>query len=323
MNVFYAIVGVAALYYGADFLVKGGVCLARKAGVSPLVIGLTLVAYATSAPELVVSVSAAWSGNADISLGNIVGSNIFNIAFILGLCACITPVSVNRQLLRFDAPVMVGTAILLTIFYFSAHGLNRIQGGVFLLGIIAYTVWSVYASKKEENEGNKELIQEAEEKENEEIGKKELSLAVSLGLIVLGFAALIFGAKIFLLSAVFFARLLHLSEAVIGLTIVAAGTSLPELATSVVAAIKKENDIAIGNVMGSNIFNILGILGITPIVRPLVNTTIDWADLGMMIFCSIALLPIMRTGWKISRKEGIFFLLIYCCYTAYLVLQHS
>ncbi len=323
MNVFYAIVGVAALYYGADFLVKGGVCLARKAGVSPLVIGLTLVAYATSAPELVVSVSAAWSGNADISLGNIVGSNIFNIAFILGLCACITPVSVNRQLLRFDAPVMVGTAILLTIFYFSAHGLNRIQGGVFLLGIIAYTVWSVYASKKEENEGNKELIQEAEEKENEEIGKKELSLAVSLGLIVLGFAALIFGAKIFLLSAVFFARLLHLSDAVIGLTIVAAGTSLPELATSVVAAIKKENDIAIGNVMGSNIFNILGILGITPIVSPLVNTTIDWADLGMMIFCSIALLPIMKTGWKISRKEGIFFLLIYCCYTAYLVLQHS
>jgi len=312
LNIGYAVFGIGALYYGADFLVKGGVSLAKKCGVSSLVIGLTLVACATSAPELVVSVSAALGSNADISLGNIVGSNICNIALILGLSACITPMAVHRQLLRFDVPIMIGAALLLSVFYLSSNGLNRIQGAVMLAGFIAYTWYCIYMARKEKSK-------EPEEKND----TKTRTLGGALLLVLLGFAALIAGAETFLWSSVYFARLLHLSDAVIGLTVVAVGTSLPELATSTVAAFKKEDDIAIGNVLGSNIFNILGILGVTPLISPLRNATLNPVDLGVMVFCSIALVPIMRSGWKISRREGVFFLLIYVAYTAYLIFQHT
>ena len=311
LNLLYAVLGVAGLYYGAEFLVKGGVSIARRAGVSPLVIGLTLVAFATSAPELVVSVSAAVDGNADIALGNVVGSNICNIALILGLCGCIAPMTVQRQLLRFDAWVMVGSAVLLTVFYLAGNGINRIQAGIFLIGMIAYVVWSVMASRKETA---------AQEEEKDE---KLLAVWKSLLLIVFALALLVGGAKVFLWSAVFFAQKLGLSHAVIGLTIVAVGTSLPELATSVVAAIKGEQDIAIGNVVGSNIFNILGILGVAPLISPLKNATLDPVDMGMMLLVSVLLVPMMRTGWKISRKEGALLLILYAGYVAYLLCTHT
>ncbi|MDD3885793.1 MAG: calcium/sodium antiporter [Victivallaceae bacterium] len=311
LNVLYAAGGIAGLYFGAELLVKGGAAAARKAGISSLVIGLTLVAFSTSAPELVVSVDAALSGNADISLGNIVGSNICNIALILGLCACITPLHVKVQLLRFDVPIMIAAALMLTAFYFSNHGLTRLQGAILLACIIAYTVWSIRASRR------------ANSACPEEKPKHDITLTKALALIVFGLAALIIGAKGFLLSSVYFARLFNVSDAVIGLTVVAVGTSLPELATSVVAAIKGENDIAVGNVLGSNIFNIFGILGLAPLVKPLSGATLNPIDMGMMVFCSVALLPIMRSGWKISRLEGAFFLLVYCGYTAYLVIQHG
>ncbi len=312
LNLLYAVLGVVGLYYGAEFLVKGGVSIARRAGVSPLVIGLTLVAFATSAPELVVSVSAAIDGSSDISLGNVVGSNICNIALILGLCACITPMVVQRQILRFDSHFMVGSAVLLAVFYLSGNGVNRIQALVLLAGMIVYVVWNVYASRKENAAAETEKTEE-----------KLLPLWQSLLLIVLALALLVAGAKIFLWSAVFFAGKLGLSEAVIGLTIVAVGTSLPELATSVVAAIKGEDDIAIGNVVGSNIFNILGILGITPLIAPLKNATLDPVDMGAMILVSILLVPMMRTGWKISRKEGAVLLILYAGYVAYLLCTHT
>lgn len=312
LHLLYAVLGIAGLYYGAEFLVKGGVSIARKAGVSPLVIGLTLVAFATSAPELVVSVSAAIDGSSDISLGNVVGSNICNIALILGLCACITPMVVQRQILRFDSYFMVGSAVLLAVFYLSGNGVNRIQALVLLAGMIVYVVWNVYASRKEN------AAAETEKKE-----EKLLPLWQSLLLIVLALALLVAGAKIFLWSAVFFAGKLGLSEAVIGLTIVAVGTSLPELATSVVAAIKGEDDIAIGNVVGSNIFNILCILGITPLIAPLKNAALDPVDMGAMILVSILLVPMMRTGWKISRKEGAALLILYAGYITYLLCTHT
>ena len=308
----YAVLGMAGLYYGAEFLVKGGVSIARRAGVSPLVIGLTLVAFATSAPELVVSISAAIDGSGDISLGNVVGSNICNIALILGICACITPMKVQRQILRFDAWFMLGSAVLLTLFYFSAHGINRLQAGVFLLCMIGYVIWSVIASRKESTAGGAQGAAE-----------KLLPLRQAFLLIILALALLIGGAKVFLASAVFFAQKLGISEAVIGLTIVAVGTSLPELATSAVAAIKGENDIAIGNVVGSNIFNILGILGIAPLIAPLKNTTIDPVDMGTMVLFSLLLVPMMRTGWKISRKEGAVLLTGYAAYIAYLLCTHT
>ncbi|MBO5306661.1 MAG: calcium/sodium antiporter [Lentisphaeria bacterium] len=312
LHLLYAVPGIAGLYYGAEFLVKGGVSIARRAGVSPLVIGLTLVAFATSAPELVVSVSAAIDGSSDISLGNVVGSNICNIALILGLCACITPMVVQRQILRFDSYFMVGSAVLLAVFYLSGNGVNRIQALVLLAGMIVYVVWNVYASRKENAAA-----------ETEKTEGKLLPLWQSLLLIVLALALLVAGAKIFLRSAVFFAGKLGLSEAVIGLTIVAVGTSLPELATSVVAAIKGEDDIAIGNVVGSNIFNILCILGITPLIAPLKNAALDPVDMGAMILVSILLVPMMRTGWKISRKEGAALLILYAGYITYLLCTHT
>lgn len=309
-NLLLFVLGLTALYYGAEFLVKGGCRLAEKAGVSSLVIGLTLVACATSAPELVVSVNAALAGNADISLGNIVGSNICNIALILGLCAVITPLTVKYQILRLDAPVMLGAAVLLTIFYFSANGLNRLQGLVFFILLLAYTIWNIYASRKE---------QMVEEDKSEAQKKKPCSLFLACFLVAFGLGLLIAGAEFFLKGAVFFAKLFHLSDAVIGLTVVAVGTSLPELATSVVAAIKGEKDIAIGNVVGSNIFNILGILGVAPMISPLKNATLDPVDLGVMVFCTLILVPMMRTGWKISRKEGVMLLIVYIAYTTYLL----
>lgn len=315
MNLFYAAAGVAGLYFGAEFLIKGGVAIARKAGVSSLVIGLTLVACATSAPELVVSVGAALNGNPAISLGNVVGSNICNIALILGLSACITPLAVQKQLLKLDVPVMVASAVLLAVFYFAGDGLNRIQAAVMLAGFIGYTLWNIRISRKE-NAADKQSVENEDETPELPLGKALLFLGIAM-------FALIIGAKVFLMSAVFFARLMHISDAVIGLTVVAVGTSLPELATSVVSAVKGEKDIAVGNVVGSNIFNILCILGITPVITPLKNAAISLIDMGFMIGISLLLMLFMRTGWKISRKEGFFMLTLYAAYTVYLIVNHA
>ena len=315
LNLFYAAAGVAGLYFGAEFLIKGGVAIARKAGVSSLVIGLTLVACATSAPELVVSVGAALDGNPAISLGNVVGSNICNIALILGLSACITPLAVQKQLLKLDVPVMVASAVLLTVFYFAGDGLNRIQAAVMLAGFIGYTLWNIRISRKEKA-ADKQSVENEDETPELPLGKALLFLGIAM-------FALIIGAKVFLMSAVFFARMMHISDAVIGLTVVAVGTSLPELATSVVAAIKKDADIAIGNVVGSNIFNILGILGVVPLMKPMHNAALSRIDLGVMILCSVILVPMMRTKWRISRGEGAILLLSYAAYIGYLICGHS
>lgn len=321
LNLFYGASGVAALYYGAEFLVRGGVRIAERCRISPLVIGLTLVAFATSAPELVVSVDAAIAGNADISLGNVVGSNICNIALILGLCAVITPLRVNTHLFQFDAPVMLLAAAMLTIFYLTGHGISRIHGAIFFAAIILYTVWSVRQAKREAAV-NAAVVEEAR-KSVSSGNARAMRLPAAVLLTIAGLALLILGAKLFLAGSVFFARLLQVSDAVIGLTLVAVGTSLPELATSVVAAVRGEKDIAIGNVVGSNIFNVFAILGIAPLISPLRNATLSYVDLGVMLLCSVLLLPIMRTGWKISRLEGVFLLLIYIAYTAWLIMQSA
>ncbi len=305
----YFILGLTLLYYGADYLVKGGANIALKLKVSPLVIGLTLVAYGTSAPEFVVSVDAATKGLADVSLGNIVGSNICNIALILGLCSIITPLRVNPKLLKSDIGIMIASAALLVIFYVINRGVNRWEAALFLSGSISYTVWSFYSSRKEGTEVPDELP-----------GKK-YSIGVSILMVAGGLTALVGGAKLFVNSAIGIARWCGVSEAVIGLTVVAVGTSLPELATSVVAAIKKEQDIAIGNVVGSNIFNILAILGVTPLITPLKAQGISWVDMILMLAVSILLYPVMKSGMKISRKEGILLLAIYITYTAYLIVK--
>jgi cation:H+ antiporter len=312
LNLVYFLAGMAGLYYGAEFLIKGGVTIARKIGISSLVIGLTLVAFATSAPELVVSVSAGLDGKPDIALGNVIGSNICNIALILGLCGCIAPLSVEKKLFRFDLPVLVISSLVLTFFCFKGAVIGFWHGALLFAGLIFYTSWSIYASRKENS---------STEENSGETPEKEKSLPRALFFTALGLGLLVVGAKLFLWSAVYAAGLLKLSEAVIGLTVVAVGTSLPELATSVVAAIRKEQDIAIGNVIGSNIFNVLAILGIAPLIKPIKAIGISVVDIALMIVLSMLLAVFMRSGFKISRREGAIMLAVYIAYTAYLIVK--
>ncbi len=311
--------GIALLYYGAEWLIKGGVSIALKMQVSTLVIGLTLVAFGTSMPEFVVSTDAAIkgaqgvAGAGDISIGNVVGSNICNIALILGLCAVIRPLPVNKQFLKTDVWWMLGSAILLAVFHFFCHGLSRWAGAFFLLGIIAFTCLSYRAGRKLE-------LQKTEAEKASEIQEnngKILPVSCSLVLAIGGLVTLICGGKLFVNAAVTVAQLIGISEAVIGLTIVAVGTSMPELATSVVATIKGENDIAIANVVGSNIFNILGILGVAPLIAPIKSAGISMTDMYTMLAVSILLIAFMKP-LKINRWMGAFFLLIYTAYTIYL-----
>lgn len=295
------ILGAVMLYYGADYLISGGVSLAKKLHIPTLVIGLTLVAFGTSAPELVVSIDAGIKGHGDIAAGNIIGSNICNVALILGLCSVICPLNVNKKLFKIDLPVLLGSAVLFSLFVFLTGGINRWQAAIFAVGLISYTLVRVFFDREDvEAEAN-------ENASNSSVLKMILS-------IIGGLAALVFGAKFFVNGAVCVARLCNVSEAIIGLTIVALGTSLPELATSVIASIKKEGDIAIGNIVGSNIFNILAIMGIAPLVTPLSTPGINLLDLAVMLLCSVLLIVFMRTGYLISRIEGIIFLVIYFAY---------
>lgn len=313
------IVGIALLYYGAEYLIRGGVSIALKMQVSTLVIGLTLVAFGTSMPEFVVSADAAIkgaqgvAGAGDISIGNVVGSNICNIALILGLCAVIRPLPVNKQFLKNEVWWMLGSAILLAVFHYFFQGLSRWAGAIFLLGIIAFTCLSYRSGRKLEMQKS----QEEKAAEIQENAGKMLPVGLSLVLVIGGLLALIAGGKLFVNSAVLIAQLMGISEAVIGLTIVAVGTSMPELATSVVAAIKGENDIAIANVVGSNIFNILAILGVAPLIAPIKSAGISMIDMYTMLGISILLIAFMKP-LKINRWMGAIFLVIYTAYTVWL-----
>lgn len=299
--------GVALLYFGAEFLVRGGVSIAARLGVSPLIIGLTLVSFATSAPELVVSVQAALSGSSDIAIGNIIGSNICNIALILGLSDVIAPLSVHLKVLRFDMPILLGITIVFAAIGVWIGGFGRIAGGILFAGLIAYLLWNVRMEKREtpKAESTPELT-------------KSCSMWLSILLVVGGLGFLVLGGKCMVGGAVALGRMAGLSEAIIGLTIVAVGTSLPELATSVVAAFRGEQDIAIGNVVGSNIFNILGIIGLTALIRPVAASGISPVDWGVLVLTAAILLPFMRTGTRLVRWEGAALLLIYTAYIGYL-----
>ena len=310
INILLGILGGVMLYYGAEFLVKGGVSIALKFKVSPLVIGLTLVAFATSAPELAVSIDASLKGHGDVAMGNVVGSNICNIALILGLSALIAPLPINKKLLKLDMPLMMAASLLLALFFWLNNGVNRWQGALLFIGVVTYTVWSVYASRKEgvsENDGG------------DEVEMKEVSVLLSIGLVIAGLLTLVFGAKFFVGCATFIATRLGVPEAVIALTVVAFGTSLPELATSVVAALKHEQDIAIGNVVGSNIFNILSIMGIAPMIKPVTAQGITYLDMGLMLGIAALLWIMMIFGKKINRAEGTLLLVINFLYAGFLV----
>ena len=307
--------GTAFLYYGADFLVKGGVSIATRFGVSALVIGLTLVAFATSAPELVVSVQAALAGSSDISIGNVIGSNICNIALILGLSAVIAPLSVHSKVLRFDLPVMTAVTLAMAAIGLLLGGFNRLTGAVFFAGLLAYIAWNIRLEKRDgSGDAETEIREEVE-------NSRKYPLWLAAAFVIGGAAALVLGGKFIVDGAVGLGRMAHLSEAVIGLTIVAVGTSLPELATSLVAAARGEQDIAVGNVVGSNLCNMLGIMGIAPMIRPVSAAGITPVDWGMLLVSTLLLVPFMHTGRKVVRREGAVLLALYCAYIAFLAVN--
>lgn len=318
LTVILFVVGLVLLVVGAESLVRGASRIASTLGISPLVVGLTVVAFGTSAPELAVSTSSAIAGNADVAIGNVVGSNIFNVLFILGLSALVVPLAIARQILRFDVPLMIGVSVLL--FLVALDGaIGLIDGVLLTAGIVSYTAWAVVSSRR----ASKALVDEYAE----EFGEKETTsrgLLVDIVLVVVGLALLVIGADWFVGGATEFAEALGVSDLVIGLTLVAAGTSMPELATSVIASIKGERDIAVGNVVGSNIFNILGILGLCGLVAPeglRVAASVQAFDGPVMLAVAVATLPIFFSGYRINRGEGLIFLGYYIAYTAWLVLN--
>ena len=320
---FYLIGGLGLLYIGAQTLIKGGTGLALRLGLTPLVIGLTVIAYGTSSPEMVVSLQAAFSGNGAISIGNVVGSNICNIALILGLCALVTPVTASSQIIRREIPIMIAATVVLCVFLYDGT-LARWEGAILFLGAIVYTVTTVRAARKE-TAADKVAAAEfkSEIDQGSETDLPKLSLAAAIGFTLLGLGVLVAGSHFFVGGAVKLAEGWGISQTVIGLTIVAVGTSMPELATSLVAAIRKHSDVAIGNIVGSNIFNIVGILGLCALIMPISAPGISLVDIGLMLAIAVALLPLCKSGGKISRAEGASLLAVYVGYTWWLISQNA
>jgi len=311
------VVGLAALVGGAELLVRGAAQLAAVVGVSQLVIGLTVVAFGTSAPELAVSVSSALRGEASLAIGNVVGSNIFNVLFILGVSALVAPLVVSTQLVRLDVPLMIAASLV--VWAIARDGaVGRIEGALLFAAIVVYTVFLVRKSRAEERAARAAVEICAPPR------RGVRAVLLDLAMVVVGLALLVLGSGWLVDGAIAIARFLGVSETVIGLTLVAGGTSLPEVATSVLAVIRGQRDIAVGNVVGSNLFNLLSVLGLSAVVAPeglVVPASIIAFDLPVMTAVAAACLPIFFAGHRIGRWEGALFLGYYVAYTLYLVLD--
>ncbi|WP_434341502.1 calcium/sodium antiporter [Motilimonas cestriensis] len=303
------VLGLVLLIYGADCLVKGAARLALSAGIPSLVVGLTVVAFGTSAPELAVSIGAAFSGETEMAIANVVGSNIFNVLFILGLAAIISPLVISKQLIKQDVPIMVAISAL--VFWLVRDGmLSRIDAAILVVLLISYTSFLFIQGKKSPPE--------TEDDDNMAAAPWWQNVLW----VIAGFALLVIGAQLLVANAVAIAQSFGVSEAVIGLTIVAIGTSLPEVVTSLVATVKGQRDIAVGNVIGSNVFNLLAVLGVSGLIAPS-GLTADAAlinlDLPVMLGVALLCVPLFFTGAALSRLEGINFFVLYLVYTAYLI----
>lgn len=297
--------GFVLLFLSGNFFVQGSSALASRLGIPPLVIGLTVVAFGTSAPELMVSIDAALSGHAEIAVGNVVGSNTFNVAFVAGLAALVLPLAVSRRLIRIDTPIMIGVSLAGFVLLLDG-AFGRWEGVVFLVALVVYAVMNI------------RMAQTDGQSVCEPATALSRPLWITLLVLTFGLAGLVAGADLLVDGSVFFARTWGVSEAVIGITIVAVGTSLPEIATSIVAAVRRQPDIAVGNIVGSNVFNLLGILGVTAVIRPIGHAGIGVADLGMMLGTALVLLPLMKSGARIGRREGALLLGLYGVYLWYI-----
>lgn len=317
--------GLAGLLIGAEFLVRGASQLATACGVSSLMVGLTVVAFGTSAPELAVSVSSSLSGRPDIATGNVVGSNIYNVLLILGLSAVIVPLVVAQKIIRFDVPLMIVASLI--VWAFSADGvIGRIEGGLLFAGLLAFICWCVVLSRRESVATKVESVATCRQNE---VGSPDVvlsgsgSVVIQMAMILAGLVFLVLGAGWLVEGATEIARRFGVGELVIGLTIVAGGTSMPELATSVVAALRGERDIAVGNVVGSNLFNLLGVLGLSAAVSPhgipIAQQALTF-DIPVMVIVACACVPLFVTGSMLSRGEGALFLCYGVAYTATVIL---
>jgi cation:H+ antiporter len=326
MNILLFLAGLVGLVVGASLLVRGASNLALSFGISPLVVGLTIVAFGTSAPEVAVSVGAVLDGKTDLAVGNVVGSNIFNVLFILGASALITPLIVNIQLIRQEVPIMIGASLLLLALGLDGR-IGMLDGGMLFALMVAYTVFLIVQSRRETQAAQQDLASEVHPAAQ---GAWDSKLPAQIGLIVAGLAALVLGSDALVTASVAFAKAMGVSDLIIGLTIVAAGTSMPEVATSITAALKGERDIAVGNVVGSNTFNILGCLGISGLVSGSAGLVLPPSlmafDIWVMLAAALACLPVFMTGREIARWEGGVFLAYYVAYVTYLILaaqQHD
>ena len=311
------VLGLVVLVVGADVMVRGASRLAVSFGVSPLVVGLTVVAFGTSAPEMAVSVGSALAGTPDLAIGNVVGSNIANVLLILGISALITPLLVDEQIIRQEIPIMIGASALLVVMALDGN-IGLVESIALFALVIIYTVFLVVQSRRASKAVQDEFETEIP------TSTWDRHWAVQVALIAVGLVLLVVGAGWLVDAAVAFARAFGVSDLVIGLTVVAVGTSMPEIATSIVAAIRGQRDIAVGNVVGSNVFNILAVLGAAGIAAgaglPVSEAARNF-DLWVMLAVAFACLPIMITGREIARWEGVIFLAYYAAYTAWLVLQ--
>lgn len=317
MNTFIAlqlIGGILLLYAGAELLVRGGAALALRVGISPLVVGLTIISFGTSAPELVVSLKAALDHDSAIALGNVIGSNIANLALVLGLSATIRPLRVEHQVVRQDMPILLIATLAIVGVLWNGQ-VSQMEGGLLFSALIIYILISIRRSRQKQQNLTPSL--------NKRVSTPVHNGWAQAAILVLGIGLLIPGSQMLLRGAIHVATDLGWSPLVIGLTIVAIGTSLPEIATSVVAAIRREGDLAVGNAVGSNIFNILCILGLTALLFGIDGGGVNWVDLGVMSATVIVCLPIMRSGFVISRLEGILLLSGYAGYMVYLIQGHS
>jgi len=299
--------GLTMLYFGADWLVKGSIAISNKLGVSQLVIGLTVVAFGTSTPELAVSISSAIQGLSDVALGNVVGSNIVNIGVILGVSAVISPIIVSKSVIRKEIPLMIGISFLLFAIILDGK-IDFIDGVLLVVGIIVFT-WYSYRSSKKDADIEKISVAQVLQKN---------TFSKSIIFMIAGLLLLIGGSFLTVDNAVIIGTSFGISELFMGLTVVAIGTSLPELITSIVAARKGHADLAVGNIIGSNIFNIMAILGISSLISGITVSEQVLIDVGIMLAFSLVLIPIMRSGFIISKKEGIFLVAGYVGYVLFL-----
>lgn len=317
LNGVYFILGLAALYAGADWLVAGAARLARRFGTTPLVIGLTVVAFGSSAPELLVGVVASIGGQSDVVLGNVVGSNILNVALILGVAALVRPLTVGMRLLSREIPLMVAFSVLLVAMTLDGE-VSRGDGVLLLVAFVAFIWFVLRAAGGETPEIAAEYLQYETKRRGVPVG----SPWKDGGLVLAGMVGLTLGAQLLVMSSVFFAQLLGVSEVVIGITVVAIGTSLPELATCVVAALRSESDIALGNAVGSNIFNLLSILGVSSLIRPIpVDRALLAFEMPAMVIFAVLLVPLAWRGRILGRGSGIVLLASYVVFTAVLAVR--